>query len=285
MVIKSSEFSTQERPGLKIKKGDLVWASPAVYHWPLAPLALSEQVIGQKIAHNENGMVKPSDPLLKLTKIALIAALTAGGDMGQLKTALIEGLEAGLTINEIKEVLIHTSAYAGFPRALNGLNAFIAVLDEREKAGLKDEYGPLASPVVMGKSRYEYGQDVLAKLRDPAFKPGPAGSPKPIGPVPRYETFTPIIETLLKEHIFADLFSRDVLDYESREIATVGVISNLKGANEQLRAHIGLALNQGVTAEQLKDIFQEMGPRLGQERADNALAVLRQVMESPKNNP
>jgi len=64
-----------------------------------------------------------------------IAAFTATGNMQKLETALGEGLDAGLTVNEIKEILVHTYAYAGFPRALNGIDTCMAVLDERREKG------------------------------------------------------------------------------------------------------------------------------------------------------
>jgi fermentation-respiration switch protein FrsA (DUF1100 family) len=44
-----------------------------------------------------------------------ISAFTASGNMDQLKTALNDGLDAVLTISEIKEILVHLYAYAGFP--------------------------------------------------------------------------------------------------------------------------------------------------------------------------
>jgi 4-carboxymuconolactone decarboxylase len=43
-----------------------------------------------------------------------IAAYTANGDLKNLSQALTVGLEAGLTINEIKEAIVHTYAYCGF---------------------------------------------------------------------------------------------------------------------------------------------------------------------------
>jgi alkylhydroperoxidase/carboxymuconolactone decarboxylase family protein YurZ len=95
---------------------------------------------------------------------------------------------------------------------------------------------------------------------------------------PRYQSFAPAIEVFLKEHLFADVFMRDVLDYRSREIATVGVLSNLPGANAQLRSHIGLAMNQGLTGEQMKHLFTVMSSYIGKERGDNALGVLKEVM-------
>ena len=212
---------------------------------------------------------------LRQQKIALIAALSASGDIVRLKQVLVEGLEASLTVNEIKEVLIHTHAYAGFPRALNAINAFIDVMDEREAAGIQDVYGPEPSPVIMN-NKYQYGFDVLARLRDPNYVPGQIVTP----PQPRYETFTPIIEIFLKEHLFASLFGRDVLDYLSRQIATVGVISNLPGTNAQLRSHIGLTMVQGASEEQMRHLFIMMGTYIGKERSDNALAVLREAVNS-----
>ena len=39
-----------------------------------------------------------------------IAAFTANDDLDRLKTALQDGLAAGLTVNEIKEILVHLYA-------------------------------------------------------------------------------------------------------------------------------------------------------------------------------
>src|SRR3954463_3395865 len=69
--------------------------------------------------------------------IVPIAAFAAGGNLAELKVALNEGLDAGLTVNEIKEVLVQLYAYAGFPRSLNGLSTLMAVLEERGKNGIK----------------------------------------------------------------------------------------------------------------------------------------------------
>jgi alkylhydroperoxidase/carboxymuconolactone decarboxylase family protein YurZ len=269
----------------ELRQGDIAWTPADVVHWhgaapdtAMTHLALSERVEGKavawgaKVTDEEYGAANPNELPLKLQKIALIAAFTANGDIDRLKPVLVEGLEAGLSVNEIKEVLIHTYAYAGFPRALNGINAFIAVMDEREKQGIQDVYGPEASPVLMEKTRYQYGYDVLASMGSSA-----AGPQKP-----RYQSFTPTIEVFLKEHLFADIFMRDVLDYRSREIATVGVLSNLPGTNAQFRSHTGLAMNQGVTVEQMKHLFTVMGSYLGKERGDNALEVLKEVVSSKK---
>jgi 4-carboxymuconolactone decarboxylase len=49
--------------------------------------------------------------------IVTISAFTAKGNLPQLHDALTKGLDAGLTVNEAKEVLVQLYAYCGFPVA------------------------------------------------------------------------------------------------------------------------------------------------------------------------
>src|SRR4051794_37141089 len=83
----------------------------------------------------------------KEQSIVTISAFTAKGDLEQLRTALNKGLDAELTVNEIKEVLVHLYAYCGFPRSLNGINTLMSVMEERNKKGINDETGKTATPI------------------------------------------------------------------------------------------------------------------------------------------
>lgn len=56
---------------------------------------------------------------LKMRSVATIAALTALQRLPQLKTHIANGLNAGLTKQEIIEILIHMAFYAGVPAAVN----------------------------------------------------------------------------------------------------------------------------------------------------------------------
>jgi len=70
---------------------------------------------------------------LKSREIATVAALTALGNCRpQLKVHLNAALNVGCSADEIKEVLLQMSIYAGFPSALNGMFAFKEVLQERQ---------------------------------------------------------------------------------------------------------------------------------------------------------
>jgi 4-carboxymuconolactone decarboxylase len=61
---------------------------------------------------------------LKMREIAAVAALAAlGYATPQLKFHIGAALNAGCSREEIVEILMQTVVYAGFPAALNGLNA------------------------------------------------------------------------------------------------------------------------------------------------------------------
>ena len=192
--------------------------------------------------------------------IVNIAALTAVGNIPSLKTHLNVGLDAGLTVNEIKEVLVQMYAYCGFPRSLNGINTFMTVVEERKAKGIHDVEGKEASPITDSESKYETGKQTLQKLTGVEEK----------GPKTGANAFIPIIDTFLKEHLFADIFSRDVLTYQQRELATISVLSALDGVAPQLQFHLGVGLNIGLTESQLNQLFSIIQAQIGEKQAEVA---------------
>ena len=199
-----------------------------------------------------------------------IAAFTANGDLDKLRTALHEGLDAGLTVNEIKEILVQMYAYAGFPRSLNGITAFMAVMDERQAKGIKDKIGKEASPVPTDINKDAYGAQVRARLAGQDVIPPPSG----------YQLFTPLIDTFLKEHLFADIFARDNLDDQNRELATIAALASMTGTASQLQFHLGAAMNTGLTEAQMKDFIAVLQSKVGTKEAESADAILGQVLSN-----
>lgn len=199
--------------------------------------------------------------------IVNIAALTAVGNLPSLKIQLNAGLDAGLTINEIKEVLVQMYAYCGFPRCLNGINTFMTVVEERKAKGISDVVGKEASLIIEGESKYETGKQTLQKLtgiEEKGLKTGAAA-------------FTPVIDVFLKEHLFADIFSRDVLTHQQRELATISVLSALDGVAPQLQFHLGVSLNIGLTVSQLKQVFAIIQVQIGEKQAEVAKNELLKI--------
>lgn len=199
--------------------------------------------------------------------IVPIAAFTASGDMEKLKTALNEGLDAGLTVNEIKEVLVQMYAYAGFPRSLNGIAAFMGVMEERGKKGIKDEIGKEPNPMPANKSSIELGTEIQTRL---------VGRPV-TGAI---YTFAPAIDQFLKGHLFGDIFGRDNLDFQGREIATISALANMKGVNSQLQSHFSVGLNVGLTEAQMRSLISVLEAKVGKKEADNTNEILNKVSGS-----
>lgn len=205
--------------------------------------------------------------------IVTIAAFTASGDIERLNPALNEGLDAGLTVNEVKEILVQMYAYAGFPRSLGGIWAFMGVMDERKAKGIEDEVGKEASPLPADMDKDEYGAKVRAEL---------AGLDEVPTTKAPYQEFCPIIDTFLKEHLFADIFARDILTFQERELATIACLANLGGAEGPLKFHFNAAMNTGLSEGQLHDFIEVLDSRVGAKEAESANEVLRTVLSERK---
>jgi 4-carboxymuconolactone decarboxylase len=174
----------------------------------------------------------------KQQAIPPITAAAAVGDLPRLNTALAQGLDAGLTISETKEILVQLYAYAGFPRSLNALGELMKVLEARRQRGVQDAPGrEPATPIPMGKELLALGTANQTKL---------VGAPVK-GPL--FE-FAPAIDEYLKTHLFGDIFARDNLDWQSRVLATVGALAAMPGVESQLLSHIRISMNVGLTADQ-----------------------------------
>jgi len=214
---------------------------------------------------NTNNALSPKEQ-----SIITIAALTAKGDLSKLKTALNSGLESGLTINQIKEMLVHLYAYCGFPRSIRGLQTFMEVLDERKAKGIQDKLGPEASPIQDERSKYDRGKENLEKLT----------GTKQDSPKTGYSAFSPEMDVFLKEHLFCDIFERDVLTFIERELVTISVISSIGAAEPMLSSHLKICLNIGLTTEQLQQFVNIIKSTIGKKEAKAAQAVLNEVLKN-----
>jgi len=213
---------------------------------------------------------KPLDR--KQQSIVTISAFTAKGDLLQLQKALSEGLDVGLTANEMKEVIVHLYAYSGFPRSIRGLQTWMTVLDERKAKGINDDLGAEASPIKDERSKYERGKEILRKLTGAAQDSPPTG----------YSAFAPVIDTFLKEHLFANIFERDVLSYAERELVTVSVLCSIGGVEPMLRSHLNICLNVGLTPNQLQQFVNVIKTTAGKKEAKAAQSVLDEVLKNIK---
>ena len=220
-----------------------------------------------------NGQNKSETNMALTTKqqsIIPIAAYAAKGDLISLKSAMNEGLDAGLTVSEVKEVMVHLYAYCGFPRSIRGLQTLMEVLDERKSIRIIDSLGNEASPINDMRSKYERGIDNLEKLTGMPQSELKSG----------YAAFAPVIDQFLKEQLFADIFDRDVLTFADRELITISVIATIGEAQPMLRAHLNICLNVGFSPAQLQQFLTIIQSSIGKKAAKEAQVILNEVIHN-----
>lgn len=290
-------YQEKGKPLQILRKGDVVRCPPDVEHWHgashdhwfvqlaitpehpdgrviwLHEVAAEEYEMGRAKSLEEQAHLSLNALEPRHRHIVAISSLAAKGDLGRLGMALHDGLDAGLTVNEIKEVLVHLHAYCGFPRSIQGLNTLIAVLETRKAQGITDEMGRTASPVTDTSSKYERGKKVLESL---------TGQPQITPPRSGYGAFSPEIDTFLKEHLFAGLFERDVLSFEDREITTISALVNLGGVTPMLKGHMRIARHLGFTEAQLLHLLAIVESTTGVKEAEDGRKALSEVMEPVK---
>ncbi|HDS0923358.1 TPA: carboxymuconolactone decarboxylase family protein [Stenotrophomonas maltophilia] len=176
--------------------------------------------------------------------IPLIAAAAATSNLPQLTAALNRGLDAGLSISEAKEVLVQMYAYTGFPKSLNALGELMAVVEARKGLGIADAPGqPPRGEIPVGDALRVVGTANQTRISGAPVK----------GPVME---FAPVINQFLQSHLFGDIFERDNLDWQSRELATVGALASMPGVEAQLRSHMAASQRVGLSREQLEHVVQ-----------------------------
>ncbi|KQQ75893.1 carboxymuconolactone decarboxylase [Xanthomonas sp. Leaf131] len=202
--------------------------------------------------------------------IPLIAAAAAMGDLPQLDTALGRGLDAGLTIGEAKEILVQLYAYAGFPRSLNALGELMKLVEARKQDGIQDSPGREPSrPIPVGEALVEVGTANQARISGAPVK----------GAVME---FAPVINHYLQTHLFGDIFERDNLDWQSRELATVGALASLPGVEAQLQSHIAASLRVGLSIGQLRQVAQLLADSGDSAAAGRAREALEQHLAASR---
>ncbi|PSS58450.1 carboxymuconolactone decarboxylase family protein [Pseudomonas sp. BBP2017] len=296
LVVTSGVGLVQEwgKPMQEIRPGDVIVCPPGVKHWhgatatsAMTHLAVTGLVDGKSVQwlekvsdeqYNDNAQgsqVPKAEPATQLVSetlsakqqaIPLMAAAMATSNMSGLNAALNQGLDAGLTISEAKEILVQLYAYSGFPRSLNALGELMNVVEARKQRGLQDDPGREPGRVI------PVGDELLAAGK--ANQTRIAGAPVQ-GPL---FDFVPVINQYLQAHLFGDIFERDNLDWQSRELATVAALAVTPGVEPQLRSHMAASLRVGLTASQLRQLTQllaDQGDATAAKRADEALATVQ----------
>jgi 4-carboxymuconolactone decarboxylase len=103
--------------------------------------------------------------------------------------------------------------------------------------------------------------------------PQPSGAQRLIG------DFAPKLVTLTDEVLFGDIWRRPELPPRDRSLVTIAALIT-NGSTEQLRAHLQIAKDNGLTETELKEVIIHLAFYAGWPRAMSAITVAKQVFAS-----
>lgn len=198
--------------------------------------------------------------------LIVLAMLGALHQSNQLAYYVPGGLNHGLSPLEIREIMTHLAAYAGFPRALDAMAETNRILAELGHGPGPD--GLPGSERFSDAERRARGAEVMGRLSG-NDAPNPdkvlAAMAGELGPLGEYGI----------DFAFGEVWARTQLSRRDRSLLVVSVLTAL-GRGDELDIHVPAALRHGVTKVELQELMLTAFAYAG---APLAVEGMRKVME------
>jgi 4-carboxymuconolactone decarboxylase len=196
-------------------------------------------------------------------ELCVVGALACRAHLPQLEWHIAAALNVGATPEAIREVVIQSQPYAGWPTALNALAVMAAVFAER---GITAQPLPASAPTreQLRQRGRENGRLIYADF--PAVEAA----------VQQYDAE---LAEYLTENAYGQIYARPGVTAQQRELVAVAMLT----AQQQLRQlgwHIDGALRAGCSAAEVKEVIVTMLLYVGWPSTLNALEVWKKSVAS-----
>lgn len=121
----------------------------------------------------------------------------------------------------------------------------------------------------MKKSRLEQGRENLQKID------GKGGDEV----IRSLQDIAPDLGQYIIEFAFGDIYSREGLDIQERELITLASLLTAGGCEAQLKVHIRAALHTGIPKEKIIEAFLQCIPYTGFPKVLNAVFAAKEILE------
>ena len=121
----------------------------------------------------------------------------------------------------------------------------------------------------MSKADFENGLQVRREVMGEAFVD------KAMGNTTAYMEPT---QQWINEHAWGSVWQREGLDRKTRSLVTVGMLAALKASTE-IKGHIQGALNNGATAEEIREVLLHSAVYCGAPAAQEAFRAAKDLLE------
>lgn len=126
--------------------------------------------------------------------------------------------------------------------------------------------------------------DIEKEQQDPLFKEGLEVRKSVLGAdyveksIASADDFTEDLQRMVTKHCWGAVWTRPGLDRRTRSLLNLAMISALNRPHE-LKLHVRGALNNGVTREEIREVFLQVAAYCGAPAAIDSFRVAREVFE------
>jgi len=205
---------------------------------------------------------------INLRSIATIAAQCCNGwDFG-LHHQIRVGMTLGMTPQKIKGIFLQLIFYAGIPATVFALTQAQKVINEQEmwrkedKLPLKADWlASVEEKLARGKKlrRHYWGEQANAELEESLT-----------------QQLLPNVADLVEAYNYGEVWARADLTHKERMVCIM-VALMCRGHMDQLRQHIGYALDMGFTCREICEVFSQAGWYRGWPYVEDALREAKAV--------
>ncbi len=126
--------------------------------------------------------------------------------------------------------------------------------------------------------------DIEKEQQDPLFKEGLEVRKSVLGAdyveksIASADDFTEDLQRMVTKHCWGAVWTRPGLDRRTRSLLNLAMISALNRPHE-LKLHVRGALNNGVTREEIREVFLQVAAYCGAPAAIDSFRVAREAFE------
>ena len=193
-------------------------------------------------------------------QLALLAAHLVLKNYGEAERAIKLLLENGLEQNILREAIIQTYLFDGYPTALEGLIILSGIL--------KDKNLPLSAEKLGANTIEKWRKRGVSTCRIIYSR----NYSRLIGNV---EKLSPDLANLMIIEGYGKTLSRDAVDLKTRQIINVAILA-VKGYPRQLHSHLKGSLNAGATHAEIDELLKSL-EQLNPDSIENAYRLWKDI--------
>lgn len=243
--------------------------------------AVSAETLGYQLHEYADVWSRPALGL-KTRSLISVAALAAIGHGDPLYRHINIALNLGISVEQLHDALLHVSCYGGFANWEHAVGVLNEVLAARGMASeIARAYAPRTTMTTEER-------DALARRMTMELGVGQIGSgadARPLKPLPGGAegggSTGPLgveLGWIFGAYGYADVWGRPSLSPREHSFLTMAVLQAMV-ENHQLLLHVAVALNIGISRDDIQEAMVQAGVYHGVSGWNNAIGVARYVFE------